>query len=207
VSRRPQLLENLCDQRQVVAGMGSSTENCSWRRIVPHDADDVLITNLFRVERVFEQDRSGTPSQRFIVRHPGAVAIVAMVDADHVCLIRNFRIAVNREMIELPAGIIEQHEQPAQTAIRELLEETGYLAEHVTEFATLCTSPGFTDERIYLFRAEGLQAADALREPGERIQKLVVPWAKALELVFDGTIQDAKTAAGLLLCDKLRSAP
>ena len=168
--------------------------------------ETLLVTSRFRVDRVFQKTRNGGLHERVIVRHPGAVTIVPIVDGHHVCLIRNFRISVEQTLIELPAGTLEPNETPEQTASRALLEETGYRAERWTELTAFYTSPGLIDERMHLFLAEDLEIVNAAREPGEEIENLVVTWPNAMEMVYDGTIRDAKTIAGLLYYDGRRSS-
>jgi ADP-ribose pyrophosphatase len=167
--------------------------------------DPLLVTSRFFVEEVDRRAADGTIRKREIVRHPGAVAIIPMVDDDRVCLIRNFRVSVNQTLIELPAGTLEPPEPPEQAAERELQEETGYQAGAMRELHGFYLSPGILDERMHLFVATDLEAVGAAREPGEEIENLVVSWQEAMELVESREIQDAKTIVGLLLYDRLRS--
>ena len=173
-------------------------------QFMSRNTETLLVTSRFRVDRVFHETRNGELHERAIVRHPGAVTILPMVDEHHVCLIRNFRISVEQTLIELPAGTREANETPEKTAARELVEETGYRAERWSELTTFYTSPGIMDERMHLFVAEDLEQANAALEPGEEIENLVVTWNNAMEMVFDGTIRDAKSIAGLLYFDRLR---
>ena len=141
---------------------------------------------------------------RQIVEHPGAVAILPMLSGDRVCLIRNYRIAVGKTLIELPAGTIDPKEPPAVTAVRELQEETGYTAAHWRELPPFFMSPGILNERMYLFVAEGLSAGQPAREVGEEIENLIVPWQEAVAMAGRGEIEDAKSLVGILLWDRLR---
>jgi ADP-ribose pyrophosphatase len=164
----------------------------------------LLRTGRFDVEEVTVAGRDGRPRQRAIVRHPGSVAILPLFDDHSVCLIRNQRVAVQKCLIELPAGTLETGETPLQTAARELVEETGY---HARKFELLCEfylSPGVLDERMYFFVARGLTLMGAAREPGEEIDNFVVSWDRALELVDSRQIEDAKTIVGLLYFDRVR---
>ena len=163
----------------------------------------LLTTPRFRVETVERTTASGATVRREVVRHPGAVTILPLVDADHVCLIRNYRMAVARTLIELPAGTLEPGEDPLDTARRELMEETGYRAARLELLHTFFLSPGILDERMYLFLASELTAGDAQREACEEIENLVVPWQQAIEWVLQQKIQDAKTIVGLLYYDAL----
>ena len=167
----------------------------------PHNI--LLTTPRFRVETVERTTASGATVRREVVRHPGAVTILPLVDADHVCLIRNYRMAVARTLIELPAGTLEPGEDPLDTARRELIEETGYRAARLELLHTFFLSPGILDERMYLFLASELTAGDAQREACEEIENLVVPWQQAIEWVLQQKIQDAKTIVGLLYYDAL----
>ena len=164
----------------------------------------LLTTPRFRVETVERTTASGATVRREVVRHPGAVTILPLVDADHVCLIRNYRMAVARTLIELPAGTLEPGEDPRDTARRELTEETGYRAARLELLHTFFLSPGILDERMYLFLASELTAGDAQREACEEIENLVVPWKQAIEWVLQQQIEDAKTMVGLLYYDTLR---
>lgn len=116
----------------------------------------LLETRKFKVVRVEQLTPDGRIHEREIVVHPGAVTIIPMVDQNHVCLIKNFRVAVGRILIELPAGTLEPNEDPTETARRELTEETGYHAEAMTSLSKFCMSPGILDEVMYLYLAQGL---------------------------------------------------
>lgn len=169
------------------------------------DAQVLLKTSRFRVERVERQLKDGRVHAREVVRHPGAVVILPMVDDDHVCLIHNFRVSVNQTLIELPAGTLEPPEPPAATAARELTEETGYFADQLKFLHAFYLSPGILDELMHLFVATGLRRGDAAREVGEEIENLVVPLEEAIGMIFDGRIKDAKSIASLLYYDRWRS--
>jgi ADP-ribose pyrophosphatase len=160
----------------------------------------LLTAQRFRVERLRERDGDGQVREREVVRHPGAVAILPVVDAQHICLIRNWRVAVEETLIEIPAGTLEPGEDPAECARRELLEETGYRAGSVERVQEFFLSPGILDERMHLYIATDLTLGDAAREPGERIENWIVTWDEAIDLAMRGEIRDAKTLAGIFLC-------
>src|SRR5437867_7808766 len=107
-----------------------------------------------REDRVIEP--AGYEASREIVVHPGAVCIVARPTPDEVILIRQYRHATGRELIEIPAGTLHDGEDPRECAIRELEEETGYRAAAMTERSRFWTTPGFTTEFMYLYEAAGL---------------------------------------------------
>ncbi len=158
----------------------------------------------FRVIRQRHRTPDGVEHVRDTVQHPGAVTIIPMVDDEHVCLIRNYRLAVDQHLIELPAGTLEPNEPPEVTAARELEEETGYRAERIEKLHAFYMSPGILNERMHLYVATGLSAGPTNMDAGEEIENLVVPWGEALAMAKDGRIQDAKSLVGILLYEQVR---
>jgi ADP-ribose pyrophosphatase len=135
--------------------------------------------------------------EREIVEHPGAVAIVA-VDAERmVTLVRQPREATRKQLLELPAGTLEEGEQPLESARRELEEETGLTGGTWSELAAFYTTPGFCRERMHLFVAEGVEPGPASPEADEDLE--VVRWSVEEIGARLAEIEDAKTLAGLLL--------
>jgi ADP-ribose pyrophosphatase len=147
----------------------------------------------------------GSITQREVVLHPGAVALVPMVDPDHVCLIRNHRYAIGKTLLEVPAGTIDPDESPDETARRELAEETGYQADRIVRVGEWFVSPGVMNERMFLYLCEDLKPGPTSHQPDERLQPVIVAWDEALGMVRDGRIEDAKTMLALLLRDRLRT--
>jgi ADP-ribose pyrophosphatase len=152
----------------------------------------------FRVERVTHTSSDGTCYAKDIVRHPGAVTILPLMEDGRLCFVENYRAAVQERLIELPAGTLEPPEEPIQAAIRELAEETGFRASHMEHLTTLCMSPGILDEKMHVYAATGLAAGEMALEAGEDIRVMQLAWDEALAMVRDGTIRDAKTVAALL---------
>lgn len=147
-------------------------------------------------------DPDGEPFERDIVRHPGAVAIVAVTEADTVVLVQQYRPAVDRWLLEVPAGTCDVPGEPeAVTAGRELAEEAGYLAGDLTVLTRCAVTPGFCDEYSTVYLATGLTPAPLDRHGAEeRYMRIVeVPLDRFDELVDDGTIVDATTIVGLAL--------
>jgi ADP-ribose pyrophosphatase len=161
----------------------------------------LLQTSRFSVVEI-PSPASGRPRQ--VIRHPGSVVIIPMVDQDHVCLIRNFRVSVNRALVELPAGTREPGEAAEVTAARELAEETGYRAESLERLMHFLPAPGILDEQMILYLARGLSEGPPAREAGEEIENLVIRWQEAVAMVMAGEIEDAKTIIGLLLLERQR---
>jgi ADP-ribose pyrophosphatase len=135
--------------------------------------------------------------EREIVEHPGAVAIVAFDREGMLTLVRQRREAVRTELLELPAGTLEDGEKPLACARRELEEETGLTGGTWREVTAFYTTPGFCRERMHLFFAEELDRGDASPESDEELE--LVRWTKAEIAARVGEIEDAKTLAGLML--------
>ena len=138
----------------------------------------------------------GAVVDREMVSHPGGVAIIPVLD-DSVILIRQFRIAVGREILELPAGRLEEGEDPESSARRELEEEIGYRAGQMVPAASYYSSAGFTDERMHLFLAFQLQRTEERPEPDERIQQVRLPIAEIERMLAGAEFEDSKTIIGL----------
>ncbi len=144
----------------------------------------------------------GTKAFREVVRHPGAVVVVALTDDRRVVLERQFRYPVGEVLLELPAGKLDPREDPLDCAQRELAEETGHRAREWQPLATVLTAPGFSDERMFAFLALGAEiAVDRSLDQDERLEVEVMPLSEAIALVHRGEIRDAKSIIGLLLAE------
>jgi ADP-ribose diphosphatase len=152
----------------------------------------------FRVVKHTVLRPDGTSAQVSYVVHPGSVAILPLVDADHLCLIRSRRLTVGQTLIEVPAGTREPGESPEETARRELEEETGYSAAKWEELTQFYASPGILSERMYVYLATELTPGQPRREPNEQIENLVLSWDDALAMIDRGEIVDGKTIVALL---------
>jgi 8-oxo-dGDP phosphatase len=145
------------------------------------------------------------------VHHPGAVAVVALDDEDRVLLLRQYRHPVGEHLWELPAGLRDEDgEPPLETAKRELAEEALLAADRWSLLVTVNNSPGFSDELVQIYLAEGLSAVDRpegfLVEHEEADMTLDrVPLADAVQRVFDGDIRNSSAVAGLLAAAQLRA--
>ncbi|MDR4435589.1 ADP-ribose pyrophosphatase [Bacillus tequilensis] len=139
---------------------------------------------------------NGKTSKREIVKHPGAVAILAVTDEGKIILVKQFRKPLERTIVEIPAGKLEKGEEPEYTALRELEEETGYTAKKLTKITAFYTSPGFADEIVHLFLAEELAVLEEKREldEDEFVEVMEVTLEDALKLVESREVYDAKTA-------------
>jgi ADP-ribose pyrophosphatase len=146
----------------------------------------------------------GTTAEREVIIHRGAVALVPMVDDDHVCLVRNRRYAIGKTLLEVPAGTIDPGETPDQTAARELVEETGYRAGRIRPIREWYVSPGVFTERMYLFLCEDLEPGPTDHQADEQLETVIVSWEEALAMVDDGRIEDAKSMLALTICERLK---
>lgn len=142
-------------------------------------------------------------SCREIVRHPGAVAIVPIDDSGNICFVDQFRKAIDTELLEIPAGKLEKGEEPALCALRELQEEIGYSANKLTFLTAIYTSPGFADEKIYIYKAEDLFKSELEKDEDEFINIVRYKPEKAFEMIKNGEIRDAKTIVALFTAFKL----
>jgi ADP-ribose pyrophosphatase len=145
----------------------------------------------------------GHTVRRDVILHPGAVAILPLVDAGHVCLLHNRRPAVGATLWEIPAGTLEPQEPPEVAAVRELAEETGYRADHWRKLHAFYPSPGCLSECTHLFLAEELTPGTMQPERDEDLEPQVVAWSDALAWSLDGTICDAKTLVAILLWERM----
>ncbi|SCV42199.1 ADP-ribose pyrophosphatase [Bacillus subtilis] len=139
---------------------------------------------------------NGITSKREIVKHPGAVAILAVTDEGKIIMVKQFRKPLERTIVEIPAGKLEKGEEPEYTALRELEEETGYTAKKLTKITAFYTSPGFADEIVHVFLAEELSVLEEKREldEDEFVEVMEVTLEDALKLVESREVYDAKTA-------------
>lgn len=148
----------------------------------------------------------GNAARREYIVHPGAALILPVFDDAHVLLERQYRYPVGEHCYELPAGKLEPDESSLDTAKRELLEETGYVAREWSTVCTMLPCIGYSDERIELFMARKLTFKGASLDDGEFLETLRLPLSEALEWVRDGTIRDSKTMLGLLWLDRILHA-
>ena len=168
-------------------------------------SERVLDGKMIRVDLDRVRLPDGSESWREYVLHPGAVIIAAFVDEDTLIFEHQFRYPVRRHFIELPAGKIDAGEPHADTARRELLEETGHTAAHWQHAVTLHAGIGYSNEAIELYVARDLTHVGHQRDEGEFLEVFTMSLAEAVEKVGASEITDTKTAFSLLWLDKFRS--
>lgn len=146
---------------------------------------------------------NGHTSRRDIVRHCGAAAIVALTETGKIALVRQYRTALDRVTVEIPAGKLDPGEDPEECARRELHEETGFIAHRMRYLTTIASSCGFSDELIHIYMATQLEFDQACPDEDEFLNVDLVPLSELIDAVLDGKIQDAKTIVGALACDAI----
>ena len=161
----------------------------------------VFSGRLLKVHRDRVRLPDGSEALREYIRHPGAVAIVALFEDGRVVLERQFRYPLAREFIEIPAGKLEPGEAHLATAKRELLEETGYVAAEWRRLGLVHNAIGYSDEGIEIWAARGLELREQQLAQGEFLEVFTLPLAEAQAMARDGRITDVKTIAGLLWVD------
>jgi ADP-ribose pyrophosphatase len=142
---------------------------------------------------------NGTTTDVEFIEHPGAAAIVPFLDETRIVLLKQYRHALKKHIWEIPAGTLDPQEDVISCAKRELIEETGYSASGWRKLGEITPVPGYSDERIHIYLATELQPAEQKLDEDEVIQVQQVDLFKALEMIGDGEIQDAKSIAGLFL--------
>lgn len=141
-------------------------------------------------------------SKREIVEHPGGVAVIPVTEDNKLVLVKQFRKPVERFLYEIPAGKLEINEEPRETAVRELKEETGYTANKLSYLYEFYTSPGFSNEKIYLFLGEDLVEGEAEPDSGEFIESESIAIEDLLKMIDRGEILDAKTIMGIYIAEQ-----
>ena len=140
----------------------------------------------------------GHDSIREVINHPGGVAIFAMDDQDRVALVRQYRYPMGEIVLELPAGKLEKGEDPRDSGLRELREETGLIPGVFESMGVSYSSPGILAERIYLYFAKDLKQGPTQPDDGEFVETVWIPYPELMDMARRGEIVDGKTLAGLL---------
>ena len=167
-------------------------------------SEPVFKGGFLQVDAVDIQLPNGNTTVHEVVRHPGAVAIVALNDFGEVLLVRQYRTALERVTLEIPAGKLERGEDPLECAKRELSEETGYIADRFDYLMPVAVAAGYSDEIIHLYMASGLSAGAAHPDEDEFVAADWVSLDTLVDSVLDGRIEDSKTVIAALICDAMR---
>ncbi|GIO22539.1 NUDIX hydrolase [Oceanobacillus sp. J11TS1] len=143
---------------------------------------------------------NGETAERELVYHPGAVAIIPITEDNKIVLVEQYRKPLERTLIEIPAGKLEKNENPLTAAVRELEEETGYTTTNLSQVTSFYTSPGFANEKVYVYITNDLIKMEnpPAGDDDEFVQIMEVTLDEAKDLVEEGRIQDAKTNYAIL---------
>ncbi len=178
------------------------------QEVTVHETKEIHRGKVFTLRKETVTLPNGVTAQLEVIRHPGAAAVVPLLDDSTVIMISQYRHAVGSLVWEIPAGTLSAGESPLGCAKRECAEETGYEPGTLHKLAEIVPVPGYSDERIHMFLARGLKRAPRCLDPDEVLTVRPVPLAQALEMIRTGDIQDAKTIVGLLLASSfLAKAP
>lgn len=162
-------------------------------------AQTLATGSFLTMERLVVELPNGHVSTRDVVRHPGAVAVFAVDDDGRVLLVRQYRVALGRTMLEIPAGKIDAGEDPVTAAARELREETGCEAAALVPLISVVTAAGFCDEVVHVYRATGLTCGEPSADDDEFVEVEWLGLDVLLARIVAGEVDDSKTVAAALL--------
>ena len=146
---------------------------------------------------------NGNISTREWIKHPGAVCMIPLLPDNRIALIRQYRYPVQQEMIELPAGKLEENENPEACAMRELEEEIGFRAKKLTFLTHIYPAIGFADELMGLYMAENLVKTISNHDEDEFLELMPTPLGEAIKMVWNRKITDVKTIIGILWAERI----
>lgn len=169
------------------------------KKLSSEEIFDGVAIHLFRDEILLPNGNKGV---REVVRHPGAVCVLPLTEDGEVIFVNQFRYALNKVTLEVPAGKLEKGEDPTEAALRELSEETGIEAKKIVPMGALYTTPALMDEIIYMYIATDLLQGEQHLDEDEFVNAIKIPLDKAVEMVMNGEIRDAKTQTMILKADK-----
>lgn len=191
---------------------GESEERATSTSVTPGkiSSERVYTGKIITLDRDTVRFPDGSVGEMDMIRHPGASAIVPFLSDitavdPQLLLIKQYRYAADQYLYEVPAGRLDPGEDPRDCAVRELREETGCSANGIEYLFTMFTTPGFTDERIHVFMATGLEHGDTAHESDEFMTLETVTLSRALQLIQEGEIKDAKTALAILFAAGFRA--
>lgn len=165
-------------------------------------SEEVFDGVFFRIIRDTVRLPNGIEAAREYIKHPGAVAIVAITDSGHIIMEHQYRHPVQKVFLEIPAGKIDPNETPQACAERELLEETGYTASHWQHLGMIHPCIGYADEHIQIFLARGLTKTERQLDHGEFLDVVELPFDGVLASVTQGAITDGKTISALFFAER-----
>jgi ADP-ribose pyrophosphatase len=187
--------ERLAEKGRIRMKQQNGSRRGGWLREETVSREEVFSGALLEVRRETVRLPDGRTATREIVGHAPAVAILPLDDRGRALLVRQYRKPLEVALWEVPAGKMEPGEDPEECARRELAEEAGVTAERLEYLGRIATTPGFSDEVIHLYRAEGLRpvGGEVASDPDEALEAATLDWAEVLRMVKDGELWDAKS--------------
>jgi ADP-ribose pyrophosphatase len=167
------------------------------------DSQRIFTGRVFDVERDRLREASGMEMIREVVRHPGGAGGLPLDREGRVALVRQYRHPARRELLEIPAGRIEAGETPLECAAREIADEIGLRAGRLEKLAEFYSTPGFCEEKLYIYLATDLTTVPQHLDADEVLEVVHLPLAEAVRLTATGGIEDAKTIIALLLATRM----
>ena len=169
------------------------------KKLSSEEIFDGVAIHLFKDEILLPNGNKGV---REVIRHPGAVCVLPFTEDGQVVFVNQFRYALNKVTLEVPAGKLEKGEDPMEAALRELSEETGLTANNIFPIGDLYTTPALIDEVIHMYIATDLVEGEQHLDEDEFVNTLRMPLSEAVEMVMNGEIKDSKTQTIILKADK-----
>lgn len=162
-------------------------------------AEKIFDGKIIKVHRDTVLLPNGKETSREVVDHPGAVAVVPILDDGRIVLVRQYRYPIDCETLEIPAGKLDINESPDECVIRELREETGYDTQNIKKVTSIYTAPGFSNEVIHVYIARDMQLKEVCPDEDEFINVEIYDTDQIKAMINNGVINDGKTLVGLLL--------
>ena len=169
------------------------------KKLSSEEIFDGVAIHLFKDEILLPNGNKGI---REVIRHPGAVCVLPVTEDGQVVFVNQFRYALNKVTLEVPAGKLEKGEDPMEAALRELSEETGLTANNIFSIGDLYTTPALIDEVIHMYIATDLIEGEQHLDEDEFVNTLKMPLNEAVDMVMNGEIKDSKTQTIILKADK-----
>ncbi|NLP41147.1 MAG: NUDIX hydrolase [Veillonellaceae bacterium] len=165
-------------------------------------AEKIYDGKILKVHRDTVMLPNNREATREVVDHPGAVAVVPILDDGRIVLVKQFRYPIGKVTLEIPAGKLDNNEDPEECVARELREETGYVAKQMIKLTSIYTAPGFTNEIIHLYIARDLVKKEVCPDEDEFVDVEIYTPSDINTMINNSTITDAKTLIGLLLAGR-----
>ena len=180
------------------------TDGIHFKRFVARAGKVIHRARVFSIRPVHVRAPNGRRFEHHIVFHPGAAVVVPVLPGERFVLVRQYRAAAQRALLEFPAGTLESKESPLECAKREIIEETGYRARRWKRLGSFYPAPGVSTEFMHLFLATGLSPAQGVPDLDEFLEREIISFPRLQKLIFQGTIVDGKTLLGFFYYCRFR---